>query len=75
MKEFGADRTRRLADVLALIKAQSMRYFAFSLLAILVSFSGIYTRLLIGAFSPEYLIAYLQACERRIDVPRSTRSR
>lgn len=41
-----------------------MRYFAFSLLAILVAFSGLYTSILLGGvFSPGYLIAYLQACE------------
>ncbi|GAA5925622.1 hypothetical protein JCM10213_008838 [Rhodosporidiobolus nylandii] len=49
---------------LALIKAQSMRYFAFSLLAILLAFSGIYTSVLPGSdgrFIPEYLESYLEA--------------
>ncbi|KAK4696212.1 hypothetical protein P7C70_g8416, partial [Phenoliferia sp. Uapishka_3] len=46
---------------LALVKAQSMRYFAFSLLAIIMAFSGIYTSILIGEFSPKYLEAYLES--------------
>ncbi|KAM0753235.1 hypothetical protein T439DRAFT_323872 [Meredithblackwellia eburnea MCA 4105] len=47
---------------LALIKAQSLRYFAFSLLAIIMAFSGIYTSILLGGvFSPKYLEAYLEA--------------
>lgn len=44
----------------ALIKAQSMRYFAFSLLGIIVAFSGIYTSVLLGGiFEPKYLQSYL----------------
>ncbi|GAA5826891.1 hypothetical protein JCM11251_002144 [Rhodosporidiobolus azoricus] len=47
---------------LAIIKAQSMRYFALSLLAIILAFSGIYTSVLSGGnFVPEYLEAYLEA--------------
>lgn len=48
---------------LALIKAQGIRYFAFSLLAILVTFSGIYTPLVSanGGFEPRYLQSYLLA--------------
>lgn len=47
---------------LALVKAQSMRYFAFSLLGLLVAFSGIYTSVLLGGrFQPEYLESYLIA--------------
>lgn len=34
------------SDILAIIKAQSMRFFAFSLLAIIVSFSGMCTSFL-----------------------------
>ncbi|KAL8293775.1 hypothetical protein RQP46_000476 [Phenoliferia psychrophenolica] len=49
-------------DVLALVKAQSLRYFAFSLLALIMAFSGIYTSILLGGvFSPKYLEAYLEA--------------
>ncbi|KAM0793556.1 hypothetical protein ACM66B_000993 [Microbotryomycetes sp. NB124-2] len=48
--------------VLAYIKALSLRYFAFSLLAILVAFNGIYTSALSrGNFVPEYLEDYLKA--------------
>ncbi|KAK4055132.1 hypothetical protein OIV83_000412 [Microbotryomycetes sp. JL201] len=47
---------------LAYIKALSMRYFAFSLLAILVAFNGIYTSALSrGNFVPDYLEDYLKA--------------
>ncbi|GAA5917094.1 hypothetical protein JCM6882_009495 [Rhodosporidiobolus microsporus] len=47
---------------LALVKARSMRYFALSLLAIILAFSGIYTSILSGGnFVPEYLEAYLEA--------------
>ncbi|GAA6004360.1 hypothetical protein JCM10207_000685 [Rhodosporidiobolus poonsookiae] len=47
---------------LALIKAQSLRYFGFSLLAIILAFSGIYTSILSGGrFVPEYLEAYLES--------------
>ncbi|GAA6036661.1 hypothetical protein JCM8097_001282 [Rhodosporidiobolus ruineniae] len=47
--------------LLALVKAQSMKYFAFALLAIILAFSGIYTSILSGGFVPEYLEAYLEA--------------
>ncbi|GAA5865438.1 hypothetical protein JCM8547_001244 [Rhodosporidiobolus lusitaniae] len=47
---------------LALVKAASMRYFALSLLAIILAFSGIYTSILSGGdFVPGYLEAYLEA--------------
>lgn len=36
-----------------------MRYFGFSLLGIIMSFSGIYTSVLLKTFAPEYLTSYL----------------
>ncbi|GAA5863516.1 hypothetical protein JCM1840_000049 [Sporobolomyces johnsonii] len=47
---------------LALIKARSMRYFVFSLLAIVMSFNGIYTSSVLDqAFHAAYLEAYIEA--------------
>ncbi|KDE05411.1 hypothetical protein MVLG_04206 [Microbotryum lychnidis-dioicae p1A1 Lamole] len=47
---------------MAIIKAQSMRFFGLSLLAILMGFNGIYTSALLGGkYSAEYLKAYLEA--------------
>ncbi|KAL5513531.1 hypothetical protein ACEPAH_3930 [Sanghuangporus vaninii] len=44
----------------ALVKAQGLKWFPFALLAILMSFNGIYTSLLVGRFDPAYLEAYLK---------------
>ncbi|GAA5972386.1 hypothetical protein JCM11641_002434 [Rhodosporidiobolus odoratus] len=49
---------------LALVKAKGLRYFAFSLLAILLAFSGIYTSVLPTSnrsFIPEFLESYIEA--------------
>ena len=45
--------------IMALIKAQGLQYFGFSLLAILLAFGGISTSYLTGGFSAEYLEDYL----------------
>ncbi|CCA70282.1 hypothetical protein PIIN_04221 [Serendipita indica DSM 11827] len=48
--------------ILSIIKTKGQKWFAFSLLAILMTFNGIYTSLLMnGAFSPTYLLEYLKA--------------
>ncbi|KAK4052886.1 hypothetical protein OIO90_004162 [Microbotryomycetes sp. JL221] len=48
--------------ILAYIKALSLKYFAFSLLAVLVAFNGIYTSAISGGnFVPDYLEDYLKA--------------
>ena len=48
--------------MMSLIKAIGIRWFGFSLLAILMAFNGIYTSILLGGvFSPEYLEEYLIA--------------
>ncbi|KAG8708233.1 hypothetical protein FRC09_001365, partial [Ceratobasidium sp. 395] len=48
--------------LLALIKAQGLKYFGFSLLAILMSFNGVYTSIMLGAgFNATYLKAYIEA--------------
>lgn len=46
---------------LALVKSISIRFFGFSLLAVLVCFNGIYTPLVApnGSFEPKYLQSYL----------------
>ncbi|SCV68572.1 BQ2448_693 [Microbotryum intermedium] len=47
---------------MAVVKAQSMRFFGLSLLSILMAFNGIYTSALLGGkFSADYLKAYLEA--------------
>ncbi|KAJ1303164.1 hypothetical protein OPQ81_011365 [Rhizoctonia solani] len=47
---------------LALIKAQGLKYFGFSLLAILMSFNGVYTSILLGAgFNATYLKEYIKS--------------
>ncbi|KAF8749522.1 hypothetical protein RHS01_09997 [Rhizoctonia solani] len=47
--------------LLALIKAQGLKYFGFSLLAILMSFNGIYTSMMLGTgFSSTYLKEYIK---------------
>ncbi|KAH7337158.1 hypothetical protein B0J17DRAFT_666475 [Rhizoctonia solani] len=50
--------------LLALIKAQGLKYFGFSLLAILMSFNGIYTSIMLGhgfnaTYLKEYIISYM----------------
>ncbi|CUA67618.1 putative polyketide synthase 3 [Rhizoctonia solani] len=48
--------------LLALIKAQGLKYFGFSLLAILMSFNGIYTSIMLGnGFNSTYLIEYIKS--------------
>ncbi|CCO31114.1 hypothetical protein BN14_05148 [Rhizoctonia solani AG-1 IB] len=48
--------------LLALIKAQGLKYFGFSLLAILMSFNGIYTSIMLGTgFSSTYLKEYIKS--------------
>ncbi|KAG8719517.1 hypothetical protein FRC08_002644 [Ceratobasidium sp. 394] len=48
--------------LLALIKAQGLKYFGFSLLAILMSFNGVYTSIMLGnGFNATYLKAYIEA--------------
>ncbi|GAB1520598.1 hypothetical protein RhiTH_003678 [Rhizoctonia solani] len=48
--------------LLALIKAQGLKYFGFSLLAILMSFNGIYTSMMLGTgFSSTYLKEYIKS--------------
>ena len=47
---------------MSLVKALGLRWFGFSLLAILMAFNGIYTSILLGGvFSPSYLEQYLIA--------------
>ena len=47
---------------MSLVKARGIRWFGFSLLAILMAFNGIYTSILLGGvFSPKYLEEYLIA--------------
>ncbi|KAF8716570.1 hypothetical protein RHS02_09900, partial [Rhizoctonia solani] len=47
--------------LLALIKAQGLKYFGFSLLAILMGFNGIYTSMMLGTgFSSTYLKEYIK---------------
>jgi hypothetical protein len=46
---------------MAYIKAGGLQWFAFSLLGILVGFSGIYTSYLENGFNPDYLASYLIA--------------
>ncbi|KAI5477283.1 hypothetical protein MNV49_006504 [Pseudohyphozyma bogoriensis] len=46
----------------ALVKAQSMKYFTASLLAILLAFNGLYTSVLLrGKFSKVYFYAFIEA--------------
>lgn len=45
--------------IMALIKAQGLQYFGFSLLAILLAFGGISTSYITGGFSDTYLEDYL----------------
>ena len=45
----------------AWMKALGLKYFAFSLLAILLAFSGIYSGYLVDGFSPPYLESYILA--------------
>ncbi|CAE6534018.1 unnamed protein product [Rhizoctonia solani] len=48
--------------LLALIKAQGLKYFGFSLLAILMSFNGIYTSIMLGnGLNSNYLTAYIKS--------------
>ncbi|KAG8810558.1 hypothetical protein FRC17_002882, partial [Serendipita sp. 399] len=48
--------------LMSILKTFGLRWFAFSLLAILMAFNGIYTSsLLNSAFSPTYLLEYLKA--------------
>ncbi|KAG8728006.1 hypothetical protein FRC11_011969, partial [Ceratobasidium sp. 423] len=48
--------------LLALIKAQGLKYFGFSLLAILMSFNGIYTSIMLGnGFNSNYLKEYIKS--------------
>ncbi|KAF8600286.1 hypothetical protein BDV93DRAFT_476704 [Ceratobasidium sp. AG-I] len=48
--------------LMALIKAQGLKYFGFSLLAILMSFNGIYTSIMLGTgFSSTYLKEYIKS--------------
>ncbi|TDL26998.1 hypothetical protein BD410DRAFT_783138 [Rickenella mellea] len=47
--------------VFALIKARGLKWFALALLAILMSFNGIYTSILVGKFEPAYLEEYIKA--------------
>ncbi|KAL5492777.1 hypothetical protein ACEPAI_4224 [Sanghuangporus weigelae] len=44
----------------ALVKAQGLKWFPLALLAILMSFNGIYTSLLVGRFDSAYLEEYLK---------------
>ncbi|CAE6445071.1 unnamed protein product [Rhizoctonia solani] len=48
--------------LLALIKAQGLKYLGFSLLAILMSFNGIYTSIMLGqGFNATYLKEYIKS--------------
>ncbi|KAG8908778.1 hypothetical protein FRB99_003016 [Tulasnella sp. 403] len=48
--------------VIAYVKTQGLRYFGPTIFAILMSFNGIYTSLLLGGkFEPRYLIEYLKS--------------
>ncbi|CAE6476603.1 unnamed protein product [Rhizoctonia solani] len=48
--------------LLALVKAQGLKYFGFSLLAILMSFNGIYTSIMLGnGFNSTYLKEYIKS--------------
>ncbi|KAH7097462.1 hypothetical protein BKA62DRAFT_774265 [Auriculariales sp. MPI-PUGE-AT-0066] len=45
----------------AIIKAQGQKWFGLSLFAVLMAFNGIYTSVLLGGYSADYLISYLEA--------------
>ncbi|KAF8305566.1 hypothetical protein DL93DRAFT_2089397 [Clavulina sp. PMI_390] len=47
--------------LLALLKGADPRLFGFALLAILMTFNGVYVSILVGSFSPKYLEGYLEA--------------